>query len=167
MENKKITEKEKHLLEESQKEREKEEILMMADENRQEEFIFNDVDGSLEVKDVIADMLLDEIDDPEKKYELYYRAVNKVLRKYLPQGEKFKQAREWIYEEKNTFLTGKRKGRDGLRHADSRQAYNSVMAELVAIISKWIAERGTPVQLYVTLRDENIKRGYGSPSQES
>ena len=31
--------------------------------------------------------------------------------------------------------------KDSLRHADSRQAYSSVMAELVAIISRCIAER--------------------------
>lgn len=167
MEQKKISDKEKALLAARKREQEKEEILLKADQNRQEKFSFYEEDGSLEVKNEIADMLLDEIDDPEKKYELYYRAIDRILRKHLPKGESFKQGRQWIYEEKNTFLTGKRKNKDGIRHADSRQAYSTVMAELVSIISNWIAEQGTPIQLYVTLRDENIKKGYGSPSQES
>jgi hypothetical protein len=140
--------------------------LMQVDENQEETFAFSDEKGTVEVKNEIADMLLDEIDDPEKKYDLYYNAIDKVLRKHLPKGDKYKKAREWIYEEKNTFLTGKRKDKYGKRHLDGRQSYSSVMAELVNIIAGWIASNGTLAELYVILRDKNIEKGYGKPKQE-
>lgn len=159
---KEISEEEKLEIEKKQEE-EREMILMQADENHEEAFIFNDADDTLEIKNEIADMLLGEIDDPEKKYDLYYNAISKVLRRHLPKSNKFKKSREWIYEEKNTFLTGKRKNKYGVRYADSRQSYSPVMAELVNIISEWIASNGTPVELYVTLRDKNIEKGYGTP----
>lgn len=150
---------------EKKQEEEREAILMQADENKEEALVFSDNQGTLEVKNEIADTMLSEIDDPEKKYDLYYHAIGKVLRQHLPKGNKYKKSRNWIYEEKNTFLTGKRKDKFGIRHLDSRQTYSPVMEELVNIISKWIASNGTPVELYVTLLNENIKRGYGKPEQ--
>lgn len=162
---KEISEKEK-LEKEKRQEEEREMILMQADENNEEALIFSDSDDTLVIKNEIADMFLAEIDDPKKKYDMYYNAISNVLRRHLPKGDKFKKSRDWIYEEKNTFLTGKRKDKYGKRHADGRQSYSPVMAELVDIISGWISSKGTPVELYVTLRDKNIEKGYGKPEQE-
>ncbi|MDD3502363.1 MAG: hypothetical protein PHE19_08085, partial [Candidatus Cloacimonetes bacterium] len=53
-----------------EEEREREIILMKADEIKEQTFDF-DIDGQLELKSEIADMVLGEIDDPEAKYALY------------------------------------------------------------------------------------------------
>ena len=98
----------KEELEEKQKlheqEMERAAILMKADEVKEETFNF-DLDGQIELKNEIADMILEEIDDPEAKFNLYYKVINRVLKKHLPKGDENKTARDLIYEEKNTFLT--------------------------------------------------------------
>ena len=110
---------------EQQFEQEREAIMLKADEAKEETFFFDDA-GKLAIKNEIADLLLGEIDNPEKKYDLYYNAIDKVLRKYLPKG--------------------------------------NIMEELVNIIAEWIGNQGTPDELYIKLRDENKKRGYGIAS---
>ena len=69
-------------LEKLQREREEEaeraEILMKADEIKEETFDFN-MDGQVELKNELADMMLEQIDDPEAKYNLYYNTSNKYL----------------------------------------------------------------------------------------
>lgn len=66
-------------LEKLQREREEEaeraEILMKADEIKEETFDFN-MDGQVELKNELADMMLEQIDDPEAKYNLYYNVAN-------------------------------------------------------------------------------------------
>lgn len=66
-------------------------ILMKADEIKEETFDF-DVNGQIELKNELADMVLEQIDDPEAKYNLYYNVVNRLLRKYLPKGDTYKDA---------------------------------------------------------------------------
>ena len=70
-------------LEKLQREREEEaeraEILMKADEIKEETFDFN-MDGQVELKNELADMMLEQIDDPEAKYNLYYNVANRLLR---------------------------------------------------------------------------------------
>ena len=148
---------------EQQFEQEREAIMLKADEAKEETFFFDDA-GKIAIKNEIADLLLGEIDNPEKKYDLYYNAIDRVLRKYLPKGNKFKELRELIYEEKNTFLTGHRLDKNNRRHADGRMTPTPIMEELVNIIAEWIGNQGTPVELYIKLRDENKKRGYGIAS---
>ena len=123
-------------------------ILMKADEIKEETFDF-DVNGQIELKNELADMVLEQIDDPEAKYNLYYNVVNRLLRKYLPKGDTYKDARDLIYEEKNTFLTrGHRKDAQGIRGADGRMSYISDINELVNIITEWISNKGTMFDLY-------------------
>ena len=157
----------KKSLEELQKQREKEiaEILMKADENKEEAIIFSD-EGRLEIKNETEALLDQSIDDPEAKYELYYKTINRLLQQHLKSGDSAKIARNLIYEEKNTFLTrGHRLDKNGLRHADSRMAYQPDMKELVDIILKWIGEHGTMYDLWIRIRDLNISKGYGAPKE--
>lgn len=152
-------------LEKLQREREQEaeraEILMKADEIKEETFDFN-MDGQVELKSELADMMLEQIDDPETKYDLYYNVVHRLLKKHLPKGEEYKAARDLIYEEKNTFLTrGHRKDEKGIRGADSRMAYITDINELINIITTWISNKGTMFDLYSRLRDLNVSKGYG------
>lgn len=151
-------------LEKIKKEREEEaeraEILMKADEIKEETFDFN-MDGQVELKNELADMMLEQIDDPEAKYNLYYNVVNRLLKKHLPKGEEYKAARDYIYEEKNTFLTrGHRKNEQGTRGADGRMAYISDINELINVITTWISNKGTMFDLYTQLKNLNTSKGY-------
>ena len=96
---------------------------------------------------------------------MYYKGITKLLRKSLEKGKENKEARDYIYEEKNTFLTrGKRKRPDGTRGGDSRMGYISDQAELLDIVIAWIVSNGTMVELFTTLRDLNIAKNYGKAS---
>lgn len=163
-----MEEKKKNLTEEELKQIQKEEeqelerisILMKANEIKEETFAF-DIDGELVLKREIADITLEAIDNPEEKYQLYYNVVNRLLKRYLPKGEHNKAARDFIYEEKNTFLTrGHRKGADGIRGADGRMSYITEINELINIITNWISSKDTTFDLYVKLRDLNKSKGY-------
>lgn len=151
---------------ELQEEREKISILMKADEIKEETFSF-DTDGQFVLKNEIEKMQLEEIDDPEKKYELYYKVVNRILKKHLPKGADYKDVRDIIYEEKNTFLTrGRRKDKSGIRGADSRMSYITDITDLINIIIEWVTQSGTPYDLFTKIRDLNRTRGYNDPIEE-
>lgn len=140
-------------------------ILMKADEIKEETLDFS-IDGQVEFKNEIANIMLEQIDDPEEKHNLYYNVVNRLLRKHLPKGEAYKEARDLIYEEKNTFLTrGHRKDARGIRNADGRMGYIPDMAELVNIVTEWITSHGTMFELYLKLRELNEGKGYGIPQK--
>ena len=69
-----------------EQERERLAILFEADKIKEETFQF-DLDGQVELKNEIADLVLGQIDNPEEKYNLYYNVVNQLLKKHLPKGE--------------------------------------------------------------------------------
>lgn len=145
-----------------EKERERELILMEADKIKEETFDF-DVDGQIELKSEIGEMILEEIDDPEEKHRLYYGVINRLLKKHLPKGDSFKEARDLIYEEKNTYMTrGHRINEKGIRGADGRMSYIDDMHEIVNIVTEWISSKGTTYDLYIRLRDLNVSKGYGT-----
>lgn len=151
-----IQKKEKEL----QQQAEQEAILMKADENRHETLTI-DFEGNINFKNEIEELMLDPIDNPEEKYDIYYKVINKLLRKYLPKGEEFKSARDLIYEEKNTFLTrGHRINEKGVRGADGRMGYTDDMHEMVNIITGWVTSNGSMYELYTRIRDLNISKGY-------
>lgn len=138
-------------------------ILSKADEIKEETFDFG-MDGIAEIKNEVSDMVLDAIDDPEEKYQLYYNVLNKMLQKALPKGDENKGARDLIYEEKNTFLSGgHRKNKNGIRGGDGRMGYRTDMHEIINVIAEWIASRSGMFDLYIKLRALNIEKGYGDP----
>lgn len=141
-------------------------ILSKADEIKEETFDF-DVDGIIELKNEVSDMALDAIDDPEEKYQLYYNVLNKMLHQALPKGDANKKARDLIYEEKNTFLSGgHRKNKAGIRGGDGRMGYRTDMHEIINVVTEWIASRSGMFDLYVKLRALNIEKGYGVSLEE-
>ncbi len=145
---------------EQEKEAERIAILMKADEIKGETFDLG-FNGQVELKNELTDLVLEQIDDPEAKYNLYYNVIHKLLRKHLPRGDKYKDARDYIYEECNVFMTkGHRKDKRGIRGADGRMSYIPDMNELVNIITEWIASKGTMYDLYNRLKELNIKKGY-------
>lgn len=81
-------------------------------------------------------------------------------------GKQYKTARDLIFEEKNTFLTrGHRKNKFGIRGADSRMGYKEDVEKMLEIIIDWILKNGDMYSLYSILRELNISKGYGKPSQ--
>ena len=51
-------------------------ILAKADEVKDQTLGF-DFDGNIQLKKEIEEMMLEPIDNPQEKYELYYKVVNK------------------------------------------------------------------------------------------
>lgn len=97
--------------------------------------------------------------DPELSYQLYYQGLYKLLRFHL--SGLSKSQRELIYDLKNIYLTrGKVKNENGKRGGDSRQAFPSDLQEMFIIITDWIASGANPINLWTTLRDLNIEKGY-------
>ena len=161
--NKKKVENEELKRKKEQKHREKLEILAKADEIKEQTFIFDDT-GNLSLKKEIEELFSDPIDNPEEKYELYYKVLMKTLKRHLPKGLENKPARDMIYEEKNTFLTrGHRKNEQGIRGQDSRMSYIADIREIIVIVTEWVVTNGTMFELYDKLRNLNIEKGYGDP----
>ena len=164
--NKKINKKEKleKLLE--QEELERMMLISKADDVVGEQLTI-DTDGILQTEDELKKFALGDIDDPERKYDIYYNGINKLLLKHLPEGKNYKKARDYIYEEKKTYLTrGHRINKKGIRGADSRMGYIEDAEKILELITHWIIKKGSMVDLYSILRDLNIKLGYGKPSHE-
>lgn len=137
-------------------------ILSKADKIKGEQLII--VPDGVKMEDELKRFALGNVDNPDKKYELLYKGIMKLLKAYLPKGAKNKSARDFIYEEKNTFLTrGHRINSSGIRGADSRMAYIQEHEELLNVITKWIISRGTMIELFTTLRELNRSKGYADP----
>ena len=138
---------------------EKSMILAKADQVKGEQLVI--LPEGLKTENEIKSFALGSIDDPEMKYDLYYKGIMKLLRKFLPKGKENRKARSYIYEEKNTLLTrGKRINDKGIRGGDSRMAYINDVEELLNIITQWVVSKGTMVELYNTISDLNKSRGY-------
>lgn len=106
---------------------------------------------------------LPETQDPDLAYKLYYGFIQKFLRKYLPKGEDFKEARKIIRKEKNAFLKeGKERGRD------ERQAYTHLMREASDTIIEWYnSTKGKDLfALYTKFNELNTKRNKLSNKHE-
>lgn len=143
-------------------EQEKLDILAKADRIKGEQLTIT-AGGAIERENELRQFALGAIEDPERKFDIYYNGIQKLLRTHLPKGKEYKAARDYIYEEKNTFLTrGKRINRQGIRHADGRMGYISDADEMLKIIMEWIMENGTMVELFNKLRDLNVVKGYGT-----
>ena len=157
---KKISDEEKKL-ETEKRRREIEEILYNANSKTGEQLVLDEL-GAVKSQDELKEFALGHIpDDPEEKYNVYYKGIERLLKKFLPQGEKYKSAREIIREEKKIFLTrGKKLNEKGIRGADSRMAYIQDMEDIMNLITKWAFESQNYFELYSLIKDKNEKLGY-------
>jgi len=159
MQNQKSTKKEV----DSAKEELRQRILAKADETKGEQFtIFPD--GNMGAVNQIEEILKSglPIDNPEKKYNLYYKGIERTLKNHLPKGKEFAKARSYVREEKCVFLTrGKRLNEQGIRNMDSRMGYIEDADKMLKLIMKWVSKNGTMVELHNEIRDLNISLGYG------
>jgi hypothetical protein len=91
---------------------------------------------------------------PEK--DLFWKTID--LMKLS--GKQYKAVRDFIFEEKNTFLTrGHRKNKFGIRGADSLMGYKEDVEKMLEIIIDWILKKGDMYSLYSILRELNISKG--------
>jgi hypothetical protein len=134
-------------------------ILSKADNVKGEQLVV--LPDGLRTESELKRFALGSVDNPELKYDFYYKGIMRLLKRFLPKGKENKKARAYIYEEKNTFLTrGRRLDIRGIRGADSRMAYIADIEELLNIIMKWAAAKGTIVELYFSIKELNDSRGY-------
>jgi hypothetical protein len=103
--------------------------------------------------------IVTDIQNPEKAYDLYYKALLSLMKSNLKDLPK--EQREYIYDQKNIFLTrGKVKNQNGIRGGDSRQAFLSDLQIALEIVINWVNEGSNPVNLYTAFREKNIEFGY-------
>lgn len=139
-------------------------VFAESEKVKGETLLFNP-SGGIDVVNTIENILKEAyaIDDPEKKYDIYYNGIEKLLKDNLPKGKDSARARELIREEKCVYLSrGKRKDEKGKRHGDSRMSYIDDAQEMYKIVLTWASTNGNMVELYNTLRQENINKGYGT-----
>ncbi len=118
-------------------------------------------DGGVKSVSLVKYTMPSNKDDPDKKYDLYWRGMHRLMTKHLPSGKENKRARGYIYEEKNVFLTrGKRKNILGRRGADSRMAYLTEMEVAFNTVLQWASRGGSMINLYDDFRKLNIKNNF-------
>lgn len=144
----------------SQSEEERNELLAKADEIKGMQLYIGE-SGRFGSAEEIRKFALGDIDDPERKHEIYYKGIEKLLRVTLPKGKQAKKVREIIREEKNIFLNrGKKKDDRGIRGSDARMAYIRDMEIALQIISDCMLNGGTAAYLYEAFRAKNFELGY-------
>lgn len=139
------------------------ELLQRANEKVGKQLTINSELGNIEEIDELRELIGKEFENPEEKYNIYYRGIRKLLMDYLPKGKEFKEVRDIIYDEKNIFLNfGKRKSdNNGIRKSDGRMTFQPVMNEILDIIVKWVGESQNPFVIYREFYELNEKHGYG------
>lgn len=141
---------------------ERRELFLQADaEAQKDQQLLLDPEGNITTQRESIQLGMSSAGDPEEKYKIYYDGIMKLLREYLPKGEKYKASREYIYDEKNIFLSrGKAKGPNGVRGGDGRMTYQPDMQRILDEIVQWIVGKGTMIDLYERLWDLNESMGY-------
>jgi hypothetical protein len=146
----------------SKRDIEKEEIFQKMNEQKGQQQIIDEL-GELKIHDELKNFKLQDTDDPEKKYDYYYKGIERLLKQIASpkKNKEMKEAFKVLREEKNIFLNrGKRKNHRGIRGGDARMAYIGDMEIALNIISDCILSGGTPYDLYTGFRGKNIELGY-------
>lgn len=158
-ENKKI----KKQIELSEADIERLELLQKANEKIGMQLSISSKTGSLEEIDELRQLIGTQFENPEEKYNIYYKGIRKLLMDYLPKGKEFKEVRDIIYDEKNIFLNlDKRKSDNkGIRKSDGRMTFQPVMNEILDVVVKWVGESQNPFVIYREFYELNEKHGYG------
>jgi|AntRauTorcE11898_2_1112593.scaffolds.fasta_scaffold02780_4 hypothetical protein len=142
------------------REKEIEEIFIKADQVDGEQLNI-DGKGNLSTENEIKNFALADIDNPEKKYDVYYNGIRKLLMEELPSGKSFEEARRLIYDQKNILINrGKKKNSQGIRGSDGRMAYIPDIELAFNIVTEWVVENGTPSELYQKFYGKNVELGY-------
>ncbi len=140
------------------------ELLQKTQQKKGRQLRVDIAQGDIKEVNEIKEILRGNAENPEEKYNLYYKGIGRILKRYLPKGPEFKADRDLIYDEKNIFLNrGKKKSDNpnGIRKSDGRMTYQPVMGEILDVISEWASTSQNPFDLYNSLYDLNDKHNYG------
>lgn len=139
------------------------ELLQKANEKTGRQLSINVDSGNLEEINELRQLVGKEFENPEEKYNIYYRGIRKLLMDFLPKGKEFKEVRDIIYDEKNIFLNlGKKKSdNNGIRLSDGRMTFQPVMNEILDIIISWVANSQNPFDIYRQFYELNERHEYG------
>ena len=145
------------------------ELLRKASEKTGQQLRIDLQTGNLDEIDELRQLLGKDFENPDEKYNIYYKGIRNILIQYLPKGIEFKEARDIIYDEKNIFLnSGKKKSdNNGVRRSDGRMTFQPRMNEMLDIIVKWVSESQNPFDLYNRLYELNDKLGYGHENYDA
>jgi hypothetical protein len=145
------------------------ELLRKAGEKTGKQLRIDLETGSLDEIDELRQLVGKDFENPDEKYNIYYKGIRNILIQYLPKGVEFKEARDIIYDEKNIFLnSGKKKSdNNGIRGSDGRMTFQPRMNEMLDIILKWVSESQNPFDLYNRLHELNDKLGYGHENYDA
>lgn len=145
------------------------ELLRKASEKTGKQLRIDLQTGSLDEIDELRKLVGKDFENPDEKYNIYYKGIRNILIQYLPKGAEFKEARDIIYDEKNIFLnSGKKKSdNNGIRGSDGRMTFQPRMNEMLDIILKWVSESQNPFDLYNRLYELNDKLGYGHENYDA
>lgn len=147
------TEKKSRILD--KKEQEILEILAKADEAKHETLFF-DTEGDLLTVDEIKQILVpNDTDDPIEKHTLFYQGIQRLLRRGLPQGRMYKELRDLVREEINTYLSRGKAKKSGRRGADARMGYLTDMNTALDTIIEWTENKGSAADLYQRFKELN------------
>ncbi|MBD1432394.1 hypothetical protein H8B06_06125 [Sphingobacterium sp. DN00404] len=157
--NKKKIQQEKEV---SQADLERLELLQRAHEKKGKQLTIDGEAGNLKEIDELRELVGKQLDNPEEKYNLYYKGIRRLLMDHLPKGEEYKEMRDIIYDEKNIFLNlGKRKSDGGgVRGSDGRMTFQPVMKDILDIVITWVGGSQNPFDLYREFFMLNEKHGY-------
>src|SRR5260221_22897 len=108
------------------------ELLKQSQQKKGKQLRVDLTKGDLKEVNEIREILGGRTENPEEKYNLYYKGITNLLKNYLPKGRGFKTERDLIYDEKNIFLNrGKRKSdHNGVRKSDGRMTFQPIMSEM-------------------------------------
>lgn len=139
------------------------ELLRRAHEKKGKQLTISDETGTLKEIDELRELVGKQLDNPEEKYNIYYKGIRKLLMDHLPKGKEYKEMRDIIYDEKNTFLNlGKTKSDGGgVRGSDGRMTFQPVMNEILDVVITWVGGSQNPFELYKELYMLNERHGYG------
>lgn len=79
------------VLSEEKKSREVEELLFNADKAKTDGLFIDKDNDNVVLKDELQKLIELPTDNPDEKYELYYRVIEKTLREKLPKGDEYKE----------------------------------------------------------------------------
>jgi hypothetical protein len=142
---------------------EKLELLQKTHESKGQQLRIDATSGDLTEINEIREIIGKKFEDPEEKYNIYYKGIQNVLISHLPKGKQHQEARQLIYDEKNIFLNRglKKSDGNGVRGSDGRMTYQEKMNEMLDLVITWVSESQNPMDLYNMLYNLNEKHGYG------
>jgi len=128
-------------------------ILEEAENDRPLHLEFPEIDETEDETD--GSSTVESIQNPKKAHQLYYAKKERLLKKLLPEGDEYDEARRLIRDQVNLYLKeGHESGRDG------RQAHTHMMEDVVVELQECIEQNVSLFDTYSRLEAMNKEAGH-------